>query len=295
MFRDWKKKMIAAVCAVLVASCTAGCSIHGVSFGIGNFIKGEAYADAEEYIKGEFSGSSKEVEAIKIHWKSGRIRVTQTEDESIQITESGKNLEDKAQMRYYLKDKVLEVQFCASGVTFEVEPKDKYLEVKIPKNLQLTISATSADIKADYLEQRYVYLSSASGDIRLGEVSADTVDVSSTSGKITAESIRTKDFREYSTSGNMICKEIEADTITADSTSGNVNFESIAAINMNIVTTSGNVTMALPKDGASIMHTARSGKLNTNLDYDKEGAEYIFGDGHTKIVVESTSGSLEVK
>ncbi len=59
-----------------------------------------------------------------------------------------KNLTEDAKMHYYLKDGQLEVRFCASGATIQVKPKEKHLQIEVPKNMQLSIHSTSADVKA---------------------------------------------------------------------------------------------------------------------------------------------------
>jgi hypothetical protein len=58
--------------------------------------------------------------------------------------------------------------------------------------------------------------------------------------------------------------------------------------------TSGSVRIGIPAGGAAIDLHKTTGELKTTLEYVKDGGEYLFGKGESKIEFHMTSGALRV-
>ncbi len=107
--------------------------MEGVPFANWDLYHSETYENAESYQTGDFSGNADEVQTLAVYWRSGEIKITESEGDSIEIRESGKKSDRGCKMHYYLKDGQLEVRFCASGATIQVKPKEKHLQIEVPK------------------------------------------------------------------------------------------------------------------------------------------------------------------
>ena len=90
----------------------------------------------------------------------------------------------RAGLHSLLDDGVLRIRFCASGAKVRLNSTDKRLTLEIPKGIDLSIHATSALVKADALSQNDLLIAVLSGDISLGTVTANRVDLSGSSGSI---------------------------------------------------------------------------------------------------------------
>ena len=255
--RKKKSRAVTALSLLFLMLCFTGCSMEGVPFANWDLYHSETYENAESYQTGDFSGNADEVQTLAVYWRSGEIKITESEGDSIEIRESGKNLTEDAKMHYYLKDGQLEVRFCASGATIQVKPKEKHLQIEVPKNMQLSIHRTSADVKAKHLEQEQILVATMSGDIEIGEFVAEEGDLSSGSGDITLDNMQVQEAA--------------------------------------ITTASGDVELSLPEKGAKIKYTTTGGDLETDLDHKKTGNIYVFGDGKTNLTIQSTNGDLMIR
>ena len=62
-----------------------------------------------------------------------------------------------------------------------------------------------------------------------------------------------------------------------------------------IYTSSGTVSVLMAKGGAEVLHTTNSGKLITERAYDRKGDLYVFDEGASSIIVETSSGNLKIQ
>lgn len=296
----------------LVVILFSGCRVH-ISTGGRDYMSGETYPDAESYQTGSFTYTAAEVTAVEIYWRSGEVELIETEEEELQVSESG-DLPRESAMHWLLDNGTLRIRFCGSGEKIDVDPNDKYPTVELPKGIALSVHTTSAAVKAETLEQQNVLVAALSGRTELGEVTAQSVDLSSSSGSIAAESIMADTLRCGSSSGTVWIEravvetvgiktssgsvkldEVSAEGITVGSSSGSVKLGLTAIGEAEIHTSSGSITLRLPEEGASLTYSAGGGKLHTALAYERRGDLYVFGSGTGSITVESGSGSLTVK
>lgn len=213
-----------------------------------------------------------------------------------------------------LDDGVLRIRFCASGAKVRLNSTDKRLTLKIPKGIDLSIHATSALVKADALFQNDLLIAVLSGDISLGTVTANRVDLSGSSGSIqlgrlSAPSLKcrtssgsvdlgtvsAKTLECAASSGNVVIRSVPADEVSVTTSSGRVEPALADAPSVSVRTSSGTVCAMLPEGGAEASFTSGSGSLHTDRSYTRRGDLYVFGEGATQLAVETSSGNLEIR
>lgn len=176
-----------------------------------------------------------------------------------------------------------------------VNANDKHLTIEVPKGIDLSVHTTSADLKADRLEQKNILLSAHSGATFLGSAEAERIDLSSSSGMIRVERISAKTLKCSTSSGSVRIKDLGADTTDIKTSRGSIDLALTTASQVKIRTSSGKSSLRLPEDGAEVAYTASSGKLHTMAAFERKGDLYVFGRGESKISVDSSSGSLEIQ
>lgn len=291
------------------------------------------YPDSEKYSIGDFTYSASEVRSVEIDWLFGAVKIEESESDELSVAESGEELSDEESLHYLLEDGVLKIMFAQSGALVNLRSEDKILSVQIPSGIRLSVFTTSASVSSDTLTQNSIRISTASGRTDLGKLSAEGVELESTSGAIRAQDITANSFEcnttsgslkinsltaqnasVISTSGSVDLRRAEIPDVYVQSTSGSIDLALASASDVKIRSTSGSVeltlsavsdadirtssaktTLHLTGGGAELSYRTTSGSLITSEPYSKKGGLYIFGDGESKISVESTSGSLEVE
>lgn len=288
------KLFIMLLALSLTAVLLSGCEFHA-TFGIGNYVTGESYPNAEAYQTGAFTYEADTVKSVEIYWRSGEVEIVESDSAELSVRESGGELPEDTAMHYLLEDGTLRIRFCESGAKIQVNPNDKHLTIEVPKGINLSIYTTSAPVKADTLEQNSILISAYSGSTELGTVEAESLVLSSSSGAIHADSIFAQTLECNTISGSVHIGTLAADAIEVDTTSGSVDLGLSAASQVAIRTTSGKTTLRLPEGGAEIAYTASSGKLHTEMTFERKGDLYVFGNGESKITVDSSSGNLDIQ
>ena len=292
--KSGKRSILILLTISLATLLLSGCRCN-LSFGIGNFITGERYPNAESYQTGAFSYEADGVQSIEIYWRCGKVNIVETDSSELHVSESGGELPEETAMHYLLEDGSLKIRFCESDANIKVSPQDKHLTIEVPKGIDLSVYTTSAPVHADALEQNSVLISVHSGEIRLGAAEAGAVNLSSSSGAIQADSIMTQALACDASSGTVRIGEAEADTINVDTSSGSVELGILRAPDVDIHTSSGKTKLRLPEGGGAVSYTSSSGKLHTDVAFERKGDLYVFGNGDSKITVGSSSGSLEIQ
>lgn len=85
-----KSRAVTALGLLSLMLCLTGCSMEGVPFANWDLYHSETYENAESYQTGDFSGNADEVQTLAVYWRSGEIKITESEGDSIEIRESGK-------------------------------------------------------------------------------------------------------------------------------------------------------------------------------------------------------------
>ncbi len=219
-------KKVLALCALL-AVLLAGCRLN-ISIGGDSFLTGEAYPNAEAYQTGAFTYDASAVKAVEVYWRSGEVLLIESDGATLSVSESGSDLPEEAAMHFLLDDGVLRIRFCASEAKIRVYSADKHLRLEIPKGIDLSIHTTSALIKADALAQNDLLVAALSGDISLGTVTADRVNLSS-SGSIQISQLSAPSLKCRTSSGSIDLGTVSAKTFDCAASSGSVTIKSVLA------------------------------------------------------------------
>ena len=278
----------------LAAILFSGCELH-ISFGIGGYVTGESYSNAEAYQTGAFTYEADEVKSIEIYWRSGEVELIESDEAELSARESGGELPEEAAMHYLLEDGTLRIRFCESGAKLQVHSNDKRLTIEIPKGIDLSVHTTSSPIKADALHQNSILISAHSGRTELGSAEAKSIDLSSSSGSIRAESISAQTLKCSTSSGSVQINALAAERVDVETSSGSVDLTFTAAVQADIRTSSGRTSLRLPEGGAEIAYSASSGTLHAAGNFEQNGDLYVFGRGESRITVKSSSGSLVIR
>lgn len=307
-------------------------------FAIGNnninwFVGFRSSADLrkEEYIQKEENIELQDINDIQLNFKSGDLNVFFTDENKIRIVQySYKTLE---------QDELFEVNKSSSKITVAENRKPRFYffyfnsiayDVYIPKQYEealsiksvsgdievseglkfttLTISSTSGDIKMGDVEANSIHIETTSGDIRLQNLKEETLKLKTVSGDIIAETAEGK-IVANSTSGDIVIKNAKGN-IEARTTSGEIEFKTIEGnVDMqsvsgniecddfkitdssNIKTTSGEVKMYLNKDSNCEIQThTTSGNIRL-----PNGRNTIGEEPYSKLKVQTTSGNIRLE
>lgn len=192
--------------------------------------------------------------------------------------------------------------------------------VTVPQKMwnQIKISTTNGDVQVEAgLECRELHLSTASGDLQIGNLLCDQVTCYSGSGDLDLENLTgnlyaTTKSGDASVQGHLGRCELrstsgdvefrgESQEIRCSSTSGDVeiDLENIPP-SVNLISTSGDCEVRIPwSDNMRINYRTVSGDFSTNLpltaSMTKRRGEMTLGDGlGSQIQISSTSGDIEI-
>ena len=151
-----KKRTLMLLPVLLLVSCNIGNSIS---------VK---YDDADKYTVGDLE-TTDAVSTINLNYITGKIHFSYVNDSKVYVSEkANKEIPEDVQMRYYLKDGVLNIQPCATGRR-DYTNASRQLEIKIPTSYSLEkikIDSVSSDIKLDVNADKYV-INTVSGDLSM--------------------------------------------------------------------------------------------------------------------------------
>lgn len=308
------KKNVFVILTAALPLLLSGCGVWPLQ--AADDIKGDTYENADQYAVGDFTYAAADVDAVEINWRAGSVELTESDETTLSVAESGKDLDADTQMHYLLDGRTLRIQFCRSGANVHVKGADKALTVELPKDIDLVVYNTAADIYAETLDQRSVFLSSFSGKLDCGALAADSINLSSSSGSISADrvtgdslgvestsgkievgnTVLSGAFEITSVSGKVTVGELNAGTLAVTTTSGDVDVGAVPCCpGIGITTTSGKLSLALPENGGKVTFVTTSGDLKTDEPFENAGDFLMFGDGESEINAVSVSGDLELK
>lgn len=262
------------IIAVVAISCVFGFLGKGMDW-IGDFIPDivDNVVEFDDYENEKlYSTGSAEIQAdgitnISVDWISSDIYVEYYDGETISISEPEQSNPDYT-LRYRVAANELKIKFCKSGLK-NVNPHNKSLTLRLPKNLNLT----ELDIE------------SVSSNVYIEEINAKEINFDTVSGNITA----TGSFLDIDTNGVSGNSNITTYTVPKDVDSDTV---------------SGDVILTLPGDisGFTVHATTVSGNFrksgfdNITSVTDKKGRNgtFTYGNGSTEIDFDSVSGDFEI-
>lgn len=171
-------------------------------------------------------------------------------------------------------------------------------EIKIPENLTFAkadVSSTSGDIHILSNIKKDASIYAVSGNVYIGEITAENINVQSTSGELTLSSMALNGkLTAKSISGDIKLSNIKCQNIISDTTSGNHTFLSvIAKSNIMVESISGNVDL-YQSDAETLNIKTTSGNITgtllTNKIFDVKTTS-----GNSKIPPSDFGGKCEIK
>lgn len=93
-----RRKISLLPLCVLLAMALAGC--WAGDSGLGGYLTGESYPDAERYQSGGFSYDPSQIERVELYWRAGEVELVESEEETLSVQESGEALTGDSAMRW---------------------------------------------------------------------------------------------------------------------------------------------------------------------------------------------------
>ena len=264
-------------------------------------ITSEKYPDSDKYSVGNAS-VSENINRAEIYWKSGGITVEAYDGETVEISETGAE-SDSDRMRYLVSDGKLIIHHSKSGVTAGMlKNNEKSLTVKIPQNMASSLTELRIDSASSSVELSGITLTkkldidNVSGEIKLNNITAQTLDIDTASGSVTADGITVDVLKADTVSGD-ISANGAIRRIESDSASGAVNITtSVLLESAECDSVSGNITLTIPEgNGFTAELDTVSGKFNCDLPVIMRGDKRIHGDGSAEFEFDTTSADVTVK
>ena len=162
-------------------------------------------------------------------WPSVTVYLAGTEYDDLKIVTSSGDVD----MEYYLAIGNIDIEAASGDVIVKGVNADA-----------LTVATSSGDIKLDSV--------SSSGDVSLGDVVMDNIDLKTSSGNITSGSIKAKRINGRASSGDVMIRDCDASEINVVTTSGDVSIGigSEMKYEYNTKTSSGDVNVPDSVEGA---------------------------------------------
>lgn len=267
----------------------------------------------EEYKRQEQNVDITDIEKLKIELDSSDVNVFFTEESEVKVIQySYKELKGDEVFKVDKSSSSITISkknsmhfhfFYVNQIVFDVYiPKayEKELEIKsVSGNIQtnenlkfkdLKIYSTSGDIKIGDIQAENINLETVSGDIELQNLSEDTIKLKTVSGDISVESAKGK-IEAKTTSGNIEIEKIEG-KVELTSTSGDIESNNFKITGESMIkTTSGNVKMYLNEESNCEIRTK-----STSGDVTFPNGRNVMGqEPYVELNVQTTSGDIELK
>lgn len=295
---------------LLISGMTFFKNMGAISFG--NTWIGTDFSD---YKSGNAEFEAETVKRININWTSGNVRVVRGTSNKVKISEV-LNSSDET-MQYHLdSDGTLKIydskrEFKIFSMEFFSYKRSKELTVQVPsdaKLLEIDVSTASAGVKIESNSAEELSVSTASGNIELFDVDGKTLDLDTVSGEIDAKKCTYTDIEVNSISGRSEintysnCHEFAAESVSGDIIVCFDNFYSeqkssdSEIYKISAASVSGAVEVNLPVGikGFTAELDSISGYKNVNFDVLQKNDKIIYGNGESKIDIETVSGAIEI-
>ena len=309
-----KLKVLGAAAALIMTTsfCFAGCSFNLFSHMNYTYDHGDNYTAGDREIDDEIT-------KISIDYVSGTVTLKGEDTDEISITETANvDLTEDQKVHTWVDGSTLYIKFCASSKNLNFNGVDKKLEITVPEDRKLddltadlsSGSFTCSGIETDVLyaditsggidatvQARDITLDATSGTIILNQSGrSDSITIGTTSGKITADIEEAESLNLDITSGSI---NVDADrilSVSSESTSGNSEFKfDTVPDRCEIDATSGDVKVFLHEDAdVTVSVDMTSGEFNYDLPFSKHDKKYVNGDGSATLLVETTSGDIDI-
>ncbi len=273
--------MVIGLCKLLVFS------IHHNSWnwfmGFGN--SGEVRK--EENIRKEQKIGIEDITNINLEFKASDLNVFFTEDKEIRVVQYA--------FREVNEKDLFKVNKSSSSVSITEDNRPRFhffyfglidgmaYDVYLPKTYEgsLEMKAVSGDIQVnENLKFDDLVISSTSGDIKMGDVEAKSIQIETISGDIKLQKLKEDTLKLKSVSGDILVEEAKG-TIEAKTTSGNIELQKIEG-NVALNSISGDIKSDDFKITGNSKIKTTSGNVKT----------YLNQESNCEIQTKSVSGNI---
>ncbi|MBP3437154.1 MAG: DUF4097 family beta strand repeat protein [Clostridia bacterium] len=288
------------ICALCVCMLMSLCMLTSCNKGVVTSI----YANADQYQIGAFEYNREDVKSITVVWYCGNIEVQTSEEEILSVSESGTGLPLNEQMHYWLKeDGTLIIRFWESGLRANVDENDKELTLQVPKEIDVSIITTTADVCLHQLSTSHLIVNTHSGDVEADSVVATGLDVTTTNGNVNIASLTTVENAVIATtSGDIAVDTLSVKNVSVSSTSGEIELgETVVQEKMKLFAVSGDMSVSSFSGTNTELKTV-SGQIDAFFSsFSSANVESVSGNVYIKlpeekgstVYFETTSGIME--
>lgn len=273
--------MVIGLCKLLVFS------IHHNSWnwfmGFGN----SGGVRKEENIRKEQKIGIEDITNINLEFKASDLNVFFTEDKEIRVVQYA--------FREVNEKDLFKVNKSSSSVSITEDNRPRFhffyfglidgmaYDVYLPKTYEgsLEMKAVSGDIQVnENLKFDDLVISSTSGDIKMGDVEAKSIQIETISGDIKLQKLKEDTLKLKSVSGDILVEEAKG-TIEAKTTSGNIELQKIEG-NVALNSISGDIKSDDFKITGNSKIKTTSGNVKT----------YLNQESNCEIQTKSVSGNI---
>lgn len=224
-----------------------------------------------------------DITELDIEWGVGSITIVPAQTAQIRVYEEGAP-NNPYVMRHTLKGSKLSIDFCkdqeylfSMGIDRDMK-KDLIILVPYGWSCQeLDIDAASTDVEISDLTVGELDFDGASGKCTLNNCNVNELDMDTASGDI-----------QFTGSLN----QLDFDAASANITAVLTNTPS----RLKMDTMSGEMDITLPKDaGFSLKMDGLSAHFSTDFDTTLKNGEYVSGNGHCRISLNTLSGDVIIR
>lgn len=179
--------------------------------------------------------------------------------------------------------------------------RGKFLDVTIQQRSNNTTGIGRSDLKLDvYLPEDYNHilrLRTSSGEIAIGKLILDELELTASSGDLKAEFIETNIIRVHTSSGKVTMNVIETEIISQKSSSGSVEIGYLTTEEAYLESSSGRINIESLK-ASMLQHRASSGELKIqSVEVEKGSISSSSGDitllnNKGELTIASSSGDV---
>lgn len=270
----------------------------------------------------ELTFSLDSIEDLTISYDDENVSFFESENDHLMVREYMSK--DKKNYHAKVSESRNSIQISEGGKPFFKDGFIRYVEVYLPKsyskNLKVTTTDGNIDMSDMELDMDSLRVDCTSGVFQLKNAAAENIYFSSTSGEMQLGSISGNRIQIDTTQGNVSCERAEGN-ITYTSTSGNAEFRSVSGSGTYKANNSGKLSVTyeevtgdlsffnknddleieLPAElSFAFEATTKNGSINTNfqgnISVNGDSTSGTVGSNPTVTVkVETKNGNIEVK
>lgn len=250
-----------------------------------DYLESDITEDSIPLVSGEDMVSTvvdvSQIRELEIDWAAGSIRIIPDELASqITVTES-KTANEKYQMRCFVKENTLHIEFCEARIGIHDTDISKDLLITVPADWQcekLDIDAAAASVEVRDLKIISADIDAASGICWFSNCAVNDLDVDTASGDVTfIGKLNTLDVDAMSANCHLVITDGQPLSIDVDSMSGDLLLE-------------------FPDDlGFAVNMDALSSSLDCDFETVLKNGMHCHGDGGCRINLSALSGDVTIR